>query len=278
MPLHSSHDPVAIALAEDLGSGDLTSEFFVERRPAHARLFCKETAVLAGVATAAEVFRRVDPAAKVQILRPDGSLLKPGESVLKVEATLPSLLSSERVALNFLQHLSGIATLTRQFVDAIAGTKARILDTRKTVPGLRHLEKAAVVAGGGVNHRMGLDDMVMVKDNHLASGTTLPQLQEAIHRFHRSHPSLQVVLEADTLDQVRSFLTLEGVSIVLLDNMSLDQLREAVQMNSGKLQLEASGGVSLETVAAIASTGVDRISVGALTHSARAIDFSMELA
>jgi nicotinate-nucleotide pyrophosphorylase (carboxylating) len=277
MPAFPAHDPVAIALAEDLGSGDLTSQYFVENRPARARLFCKENAVLAGLQTAAEVFRRVDAATHVVPVRADGSRLQPGDTVLELEGSLPSLLSSERVALNFLQHLSGIASLTRRFVDAVAGTRARILDTRKTVPGLRHLEKAAVVAGGGTNHRMGLDDMVMVKDNHLASGTTPDQLQAAIRRFHQQHPQIRVILEADRLDQVRDFLRMEGVSVILLDNMSLDQLREAVALAQGRVELEASGGVTLESVAQIAATGVDRISIGALTHSARAIDFSMEL-
>ncbi|MEI9897060.1 MAG: carboxylating nicotinate-nucleotide diphosphorylase [Chthoniobacter sp.] len=188
-----------------------------------------------------------------------------------------SLLTAERVALNFLQQLSGVATLTRRYVDAVAGTKARILDTRKTTPGLRALEKAAVVAGGGHNHRFGLFDMVLVKDNHLAAKTELRHLQEAIRQCRAENPGLRVEVEADTLDQVRRFLTLMGVDVILLDNMRPAELAEAVQIAGGRVQLEASGGVSLETVAAIAATGVDFISVGALTHSPRAIDFSLEL-
>ena len=273
----AAHDPIDIALAEDIGPGDLTAQFFVEPRPAAARLFAKEPAVAAGVEIAAEVFRRVAPTAKVEILRPSGSRVAPGDSVLRVEGPLPSLLTAERVALNFLQHLSGIATLTRRFVDAIAGTRARILDTRKTVPGLRTLEKAAVLAGGGTNHRMGLYDMVMVKDNHLAAGTSLTQLQAAISRLKEAHPAVRVEIEADTLPQVESFLTLSGVDVILLDNMSLAELRSAVALSAGRVPLEASGGVTLESVAAIAATGVDFISVGALTHSAKAVDFSMEL-
>jgi len=273
----TAHDPIALALAEDLGSGDLTAQFFVEQRPATARLFAKEPAVTAGVEIAAEVFSRVAPTAKVEILRPSGSRVVPGDSVLRVEGPLPSLLTAERVALNYLQHLSGIATLTRRFVDAIAGTRARILDTRKTVPGLRALEKAAVLAGGGSNHRMGLYDMVMVKDNHLAAGTSLSQLQAAILRLKEAHPAVRVEIEADTLPQVESFLTLSGVDVILLDNMSLEELRSAVALSAGRVPLEASGGVTLESVAAIAATGVDFISVGALTHSAKAVDFSMEL-
>ena len=273
----AAHDPVAIALAEDIGSGDLTARFFVEQRPGSARLFAKEAAVAAGVETAAEVFRRVDPTTRVEVLRASGSRLAPGDSVLRVEGPLPALLTAERVALNFLQHLSGIATLTQRFVDAVAGTGARILDTRKTIPGLRALEKAAVLAGGGCNHRMGLYDMVMVKDNHLAAGTSPSQLQAAIFRFKEAHPAVRVELEADTLTQVETFLSLSGVDVLLLDNMSLAELRSAVALTAGRIPLEASGGVTLETVGAIAATGVDFISAGALTHSARAVDFSMEL-
>jgi nicotinate-nucleotide pyrophosphorylase (carboxylating) len=270
-------DPIALALAEDIGLGDLTARFFVEQREGSARLFAKEPAVAAGVETAAEVFRRVAPTARVEVLRTSGSRLAPGDAVLQVEGPLPSLLTAERVALNFLQHLSGIATLTRRFVEAVAGTPARILDTRKTIPGLRSLEKAAVVAGGGYNHRMGLYDMVMVKDNHLAAGTTPAQLQAAILRFKEAHPAVRVEIEADTLTQVETFLALTGVDVILLDNMSLAELRSAVALSAGRIPLEASGGVTLETVGAIAATGVDFISVGALTHSAKAVDFSMEL-
>ena len=200
--------------------------------------------------------------------------------MLEIEGSLPSLLSAERVALNFLQHLSGIATLTARFVAAVSGTKARILDTRKTVPCLRLLEKAAVLSGGGTNHRMGLYDMAMVKDNHLAAGTTPQQLQAAIDRLRSERPGVRVELEADTLVQVAQFLELRGVDVILLDNMPPEAMRTAVDMTAKRsphVLLEASGGVSLETVAAIANTGVDFISVGALTHSARAIDFSMEL-
>ena len=274
------HDPIAIALAEDLGNGDVTAAFFVEKRLGKARLFTKENAIAAGVETAAEVFSRVDPNTKTSIMRPSGSRLETGDTVLEIEGSLPSLLSAERVALNFLQHLSGIATLTARFVAAVSGTKARILDTRKTVPGLRLLEKAAVLSGGGTNHRMGLYDMAMVKDNHLAAGTTPQQLQAAIDRLRSEHPGVRVELEADTLAQVAQFLELRGVDVILLDNMPPEAMRSAVNLTAERsphVLLEASGGVSLETVAAIADTGVDFISVGALTHSARAIDFSMGL-
>lgn len=276
-PVRTGHDPIAIALAEDIGPGDLTSRYFVGVERRTARLFAKEPAVAAGVETAAEVFRRVDPQMSISILRASGSTLAKGQTVIEVTGAVRSILTAERVALNFLQRLSGVATLTRRFVDAIGPHKARILDTRKTTPGLRALEKAAVLAGGGQNHRFGLFDMVMVKDNHLAAETDLERLQETIRRCRAENPSVRIELEADTLDQVRRFLTLMGVDVILLDNMTPAQMAEAVQAGAGRVQFEASGGVTLATVAGIAATGVDFISVGALTHSAPAIDFSLEL-
>lgn len=275
--LNSPHDPIAIALAEDIGTGDLTSRHFVGEEQRTARIFAKEAAVIAGAEVAADVFRRVDPTLAVTVVRGDGGRVENGETVLEIRGAARSILTAERVALNFLQRLSGVATLTRRFVDAIAPHRVQILDTRKTTPGLRALEKAAVRAGGGTNHRFGLFDMVMVKDNHLASGTTLPALQAAIQRFRAEHPSIRVELEADHPAQVRDFLGLKGVDVILLDNMSLAELRESVALSAGRMPLEASGGVTLETVHAIAATGVDFISIGALTHSAPAIDFSLEL-
>ena len=277
MSSSTMHDPIAIALAEDIGSGDLTSRYFVGTEERCARIFAKEPAVAAGGGTGAEVFRRVDPQLAVRVVREDGSPLAKGDTVLEIRGAVRSILTAERVALNFIQRLSGTATLTRRFVEAVAGTRARILDTRKTTPGLRALEKAAVVAGGGVNHRFGLYDMVMVKDNHLAAGTTPEQLEAAIRRFRAENPGVRVELEADTLEQVRRFLSFTGVDVILLDNMTCAQMREAVALGAGRVQFEASGGVSLATVADIAATGVDFISVGALTHSAPAIDFSLEL-
>jgi nicotinate-nucleotide pyrophosphorylase (carboxylating) len=187
-----------------------------------------------------------------------------------------SLVTAERTLLNYLQRLCGIATLTRRHVDAVAGTRAVILDTRKTTPGWRILEKYAVRCGGGSNHRMGLHDAVMVKDNHLACGLTGPSLQAAILRLKRDFPDAWVELEADTLEQVRGYLELEGVDRILLDNMPTDQLVEAVALTGGKVPLEASGGVTLESLPAIAATGVDFISVGALTHSATALDIGLD--
>jgi nicotinate-nucleotide pyrophosphorylase (carboxylating) len=271
-------DPIGVALAEDIGGGDVTVEFFIDpEQQASARIFAKEAAIVAGVSVAAEVFRRVDEGLAVCVERADGAAVSPGTTVLTVEGLAGSILTAERVALNFLQRLSGVATLTRQFVDAVAGTPARILDTRKTTPGLRALEKAAVRAGGGHNHRMGLYDMVMVKDNHLLASSETAALQAAIDRARVARKDLRIELEADSLAQAFVFLTLNGVDVILLDNMTPDAMRAAVEWGRGSgVQFEASGGVTLSTVAAIAATGVDCISVGALTHSARAIDYSLE--
>ncbi|HEY5893500.1 MAG TPA: carboxylating nicotinate-nucleotide diphosphorylase [Chthoniobacterales bacterium] len=272
------HDPIGFALAEDIGSGDLTAQFFIDPvATARARIFAKEPLVLAGVETAAEVFRRVDPSLQIEVVAKDGAKLITGDTALIIFGKTASIITAERVALNFIQRLSGVATLTRRFVDAVTGTKARILDTRKTTPGLRALEKAAVAAGGGTNHRFGLYDMVMVKDNHLLAGADLTHLQAAIDRLKTAHPNVRVELEADRLDQLRGFLTLHGVDVVLLDNMPLTEMTEAVALTKGRFLLEASGGVNLDTVQDIAKTGVDFISAGALTHSARAMDFSLEL-
>jgi len=271
-------DPIEIALAEDVGSGDVTCEHFVDRdQRGTARIVSREKAVAAGVETAGEVFTRVDPGLAVNIFRLSGSRVVPGDVVMEIHGSVRSILTAERVALNFLQRLSGVATLTRKFVDAAGGSGAKILDTRKTTPGLRALEKAAVVAGGGQNHRFGLYDMAMVKDNHLAAKDDLESLQDSIEKLQAGRPGVCIELEADTLDQVRGFLTLRGVDVILLDNMTPEQLREAVALGGGRVKFEASGGVTLDTVAEIAATGVNFISVGALTHSARAIDFSLEL-
>ena len=275
----SARETIRRALAEDLGPGDITSEAFIpDGHLSHARIIAKEDLVLAGTEVAAEVFRLVDPAVTVALHESDGANLAPSKVVLSAGGPTRSLLAAERTALNFLQQLSGIATLTRGFVDAVSGTKAVILDTRKTTPGLREFERAAVVAGGGINHRFGLFDQILAKDNHLAVTGDAAGLQAAIDRAKAKKPDVTVEIEADTLDQVRMLCGLRGVDIILLDNMTNEQLREAVQIRGDKkILLEASGGVNLPTVRAIAETGVDRVSVGALTHSARAVDLSMEI-
>jgi nicotinate-nucleotide pyrophosphorylase (carboxylating) len=276
-----SHDPIAIALQEDIGSGDLTSKYLIpENLRGSARIFSKQRAVAAGTETAAEVFHRVDPALTIHIITPDGETLNSGQTLLEVTGSIRSILTAERVALNFLQHLSAIATLTHRFVNSIADTRAVMLDTRKTTPGLRALEKAAVRAGGGQNHRFGLFDMVLVKDNHLAADPTAyaEAVRTQIAIFRKDHPDIKVEVEADTLDQVRTFLVIPGIDVILLDNMSIDEMKEAVRTRgSSRIKLEASGGVTLGTVRAIAQTGVDYISSGALTHSAGSIDCSLEL-
>jgi nicotinate-nucleotide pyrophosphorylase (carboxylating) len=269
-------DPVEIALAEDVGPGDLTSRIFIpEEHLTTARIFAKERCVLAGAQTALRTFKKLDRGLEVTLVQEDGARLKGGETVLRLKGATRSILSGERVALNFIQRLSGVATLTASFVEAVRGTGAEILDTRKTTPGLRALEKAAVVAGGGRNHRMGLYDGVMVKDNHLLAG---PDIRAAISVLRKSYPDILVELEADSIEQVRTFVLLDGVDVILLDNMSLQEMRACVSLRKAGLKFEASGGVSLQTVRQIAETGVDFVSVGQLTHSARAMDFSLELA
>ena len=272
------HDPIAIALAEDIGEGDITTNFFVpEKLRVTGRIIAREKAVVAGGEIAAEVFRRIDPAAEIEILCRDGQEIAAGETIMEVRAPARAILTAERVALNFLQRLCGIATLTRQFVEAAANPRVKIMDTRKTTPGLRELEKAAVVAGGGANHRFGLYDMVLVKDNHLTTSGGFTAFAEYVRKIRQEHPKILIELEADHLEQVRSFVEMEGIDVILLDNMTPPQLREAVALRQGAIKFEASGGITLKNVRRVAATGVDYISVGALTHSARAIDLSLEM-
>lgn len=270
---------IDLALAEDIGPGDVTSQYFIPAdRMARAFVAARREGVVSGVEIAARVFSKVDPALDVEILIPDGSRVGEGALLIRVEGTARSILTAERVALNFLQRLSGVATLTAQYVEIVKGTRAHILDTRKTTPGYRLLEKRAVTHGGGVNHRLGLYDRAMVKDNHLVAEGGATALQAAIDRLRVEKPGVQVELEADRLDQVREFLAMDGVDFILLDNMSPEELREAVALRGehAKPLLEASGGVTLETLRDIAETGVDFISVGALTHSAPALDVGLD--
>src|SRR5204863_2085331 len=272
------YNPIAAALKEDIGDGDITTEFFVpERLHATGRIIAREPAIVAGTAAAAEVFRKVDPATNVQIHQSDGASAVAGDIVIEVRGLARSILKAERVALNLLQRLCGIATLTRQFVDAIGSHPAKILDTRKTTPGLRALEKAAVLAGGGANHRSGLYEMVLVKDNHVGAGAGFSGFAETIHRLRQERPGIQIEVEADRLEQVRTLIDIDGIDVILLDNMKPSEMREAVALGRDKVKFEASGGVTLKKVRQIAATGVDFISVGAITHSARAMDMSLEL-
>jgi nicotinate-nucleotide pyrophosphorylase (carboxylating) len=270
-------DIIDLALAEDIGAGDITAKWFtLPDSHACADIVAREPACLAGTRVAEEIFHRVDPTLQVEVKLSDGTALKKGDVVIRVEGTAASILTAERTALNFIQRLSGVATMARRFVEAVRGTKAIILDTRKTTPGLRVLEKAAVVSGGARNHRIGLHDMFMVKDNHLAAGLNLENLQHMIATARIANPGIRVELEADTLQQAKGFFRLQGVDVILLDNMSLEDMREAVRLCPEKVQLEASGGVNLQTVHQIAETGVHFISIGSITHSAPAIDLALD--
>jgi nicotinate-nucleotide pyrophosphorylase (carboxylating) len=272
-------DPIDFALREDIGEGDITTKLMVpENARARARVEAREKAVIAGTLPAAEVFRRVDPQLKVSIALTDGTTVLGGETILEIIGPARSILTAERAALNFLQRLSGVATLTRAFVEAVGKNPAKIMDTRKTTPGLRALEKAAVVAGGGINHRFGLFDMILVKDNHLVAQPDLARIAAAIREAKLRNPSTQVEVEADSLERVRALIQIEEIDVILLDNMETSEMREAIALGRNrKVKFEASGGVNLRTVRRIAATGVDFISVGALTHSAPAVDLSLEL-
>jgi len=269
---------VKLALAEDVGAGDVTTLSTVpESASATAIMRAREPMVVSGLTLAAAAFKEVSARIHVELAAADGDRMAAGESLMMLGGSARGLLSAERVALNFVQRLSGVATLTRQFVDAVSGTQAKILDTRKTTPGWRILEKYAVACGGGQNHRFGLFDMVFIKDNHLAAlrGEQPNAVAAAIARARAAYPDLKVEVEADTLEQVDQALAV-GAELILLDNMNPVQLRLAVQRCKGRAQTEASGGVNLATVRAVADTGVDFISVGALTHSARAVDIGID--
>lgn len=270
---------VRTALAEDIGAGDITTEAAIPADAvAEAVIIAKNDCVVAGMPFVSAVFDSLNPHLAVVATARDGDLVSYGARVCHITGNARAILTGERTALNFIQQLSGIATITRAFVDAVSGTKAMILDTRKTTPTLRMIEKYAVTCGGGQNHRFGLFDAMMVKDNHRQILDRLGPnaLGDAVNRVRRAHPNAPVIIEADTLEQVEQSLA-AGARHILLDNMTNDELREAVALVNGRAKLEASGGVTLDTVAGIAATGVDYISVGALTHSAAAVDFSMEL-
>ena len=279
VPLRLTHDHIDEllhrALAEDIGAGDVTTQALV---PAHqlgvAGARAKQAGVLAGSAIAARVFTLLDGAVDATLLLADGELLTPGTTFLHVEGSLQAILTGERVALNILRHLSGIATLTRAFVQAVEGTNARIIDTRKTTPGLRLFEKYAVRVGGGHNHRMGLFDGVLIKDNHIAA---CGSVTAAVERARTSvHHLLKIQIEAESLEQVAEALE-AGADGILLDDMSPETMAAAVEMAQGRAFTEASGGITLESVRDAARTGVDLISVGMLTHSAAALDISLDI-
>jgi nicotinate-nucleotide pyrophosphorylase (carboxylating) len=272
LPVQQVRTIVSRALVEDLGMGDVTTSLTVpESKRARGTFYSKQPLVLAGLPVAEEIFRLLEPDYVWDPLIPDGTKGSARAPLARVEGKAATLLSGERVALNFLQRLSGIATLTRKFKDQLAGLKTELLDTRKTTPGLRILEKYAVRIGGGTNHRMGLDDGILIKNNHIAMAGGI---DAAVQRVQRERPAgMPIEVEVRTRQELEEAIA-AGTDIVLLDNMSLGEVAECVSLSHGRVLLEVSGGVSLENIRAYAETGVDRISIGALTHSAPAVDIN----
>ncbi len=278
MPLNFDPQLVRAALAEDIGSGDATTLATVPADAvATAVMVSREPLVVCGLPLAEAVFREVSADLNLESSTTDGRHVAKGQALLKIQGPARAILTGERVALNFVQRLSGVASLTARFVEAVAGTGAQILDTRKTTPGWRLLEKYAVQCGGGVNHRIGLYDCILIKDNHLAAlrGEPPNAIEAAVRRARAQFPRLTVEVEADTLEQAAQACQ-AGADVILLDNMSNQDLRAAVRLIAGRAKTEASGGVNLATVRAIAETGVNFISVGALTHSAPAVDIALD--
>jgi nicotinate-nucleotide pyrophosphorylase (carboxylating) len=265
---------VATALQEDVGSGDLTAQLIPADRTARATVITREDAVLCGTAWFDDVFRQIDSRVRVTWSARDADRVRADQQLCSLEGPARSLLTGERTALNFLQMLSATATVTRKYVDAVAGTKCRILDTRKTIPGLRVAQKYAVRCGGGTNHRIGLFDAILVKENHIAAAGSIAG---AVAEARRLNSKVLLEVEVENLTQLREALDAR-VDRVLLDNFSLDQMREAVKITNGRTELEASGNLSLETLRSVAETGVDFISVGGLTKHVRAVDLSMRFA
>jgi nicotinate-nucleotide pyrophosphorylase (carboxylating) len=263
---------VAAALAEDIGSGDLTAQLMPAGHPARGVVVSREEAVLCGAGWFDACFLRLDANARIRWHARDGARIHAGQMLCEIDADTRALLTAERTALNFLQLLSGTATVTRKYVDAVAGTRAKIVDTRKTLPGLRLAQKHAVRCGGGANHRLGLYDGILIKENHImAAGGVAPVLAQA---RKLAPEGVFIQIEVETLEQLREALA-AGAKMILLDNMDLAQMRKAVALTAGRAVLEASGGVDLSKVRAIAETGVDRISIGSLTKDVRAIDLSL---
>lgn len=268
---HDVPETVSRALTEDVGTGDVTAALLPEGATARARVISREQAVLCGQAWFDEVFRQLDSRVRVEWRVADGAAVAPGDTLCEIEGPVRALLTGERTALNFLQTLSGTATAARRFAEAVAHTRTRVLDTRKTLPGLRSAQKYATRCGGCTNHRMGLYDLVLVKENHiLAAGSIAAAVAEARRRF----PTLEVEVEVEDLEQLEQALA-AGADIVLLDNFDLPGLRAAVAQAAGRSRLEASGNIELANVAAVAETGVDYVSVGAITKHVRAVDLSM---
>lgn len=264
---------VVNALEEDIGSGDITTDaIFPSDATCEARIISKEEGVIAGISIAKRVFQKLDQNASYSQKVEDGNRIKPGQEILRIKATVRAVLTGERLALNLLQRMSGIATATSQYVDAVKGTQTKILDTRKTAPGLRILDKYAVLAGGGHNHRFGLFDAVLIKDNHINFAGSITKAVEIVCSKYQDKYKIEV--ETSTLDEVKEALVVEA-DIIMLDNMDVSMMKEAVKIINGRALTEASGGITLNTIAGIAETGVDYISVGALTHSSPSLDISL---
>ncbi len=269
-----AREDVRRALQEDVGAGDLTAALVPAQRRARARILAREEAVICGAPWAEAALRALDPGVQLAWQVAEGQRCAPGQVVLEIEGSARALLSAERTALNFLQLLSAVATKTRTYVDVVAGTRARIVDTRKTLPGLRLAQKYAVRVGGGTNHRIGLHDAVLIKENHIAAAGGVTAVLQAAQAVAAQAAFIEI--EVETLKQLAEALA-AGATMVLLDNMPLPMLREAVRINAGRAILEISGGVTLDGLRALAETGVDRISIGTLTKDVKAIDFSMRL-
>jgi len=272
------HSFIANALAEDVGDGDHTSLATIPAgTQGKAKLLVKDTGILAGVDLAIEVFKQVDPDLKVNILLHDGAEIKPKDIAFEVEGDTRSILTAERLVLNCMQRMSGVATKTHEIVEALKGTNTKVLDTRKTTPGMRYFEKWAVKIGGGVNHRFGLFDMILIKDNHVDySGGIKQAIQNTKDYLQKTGKKLAIEIEVRNLDELQQVLDLGGIDRILLDNFNFDNLRKAVSMINGKYETEASGGITIDNIRQYAECGVDYISMGALTHSVRSLDLSLK--
>ncbi len=272
------HQFISNALAEDVGDGDHTSLATIPgNTKGKAKLLVKDTGILAGVELAVEIFKQVDSTLKVNLFLHDGDTIKPKDVVLEVEGDAKSILTAERLVLNCMQRMSGIATKTHEIVEILKGTKAKVLDTRKTTPGLRYLEKWAVRIGGGVNHRFGLYDMILIKDNHVDYSGGIKQAIDNTHRYlQEKNKKLAIEIEVRNLAELEQVLQTGGIDRILLDNFNFDDLREAVRRIGGRFATEASGGITFDNIRQYAESGVDYISVGALTHSVKSLDLSLK--
>ena len=269
---------IALSFAEDIGDGDHTTLSCIpDTAMGKSRLIIKEEGIIAGVEMAREIFHRFDPEMKMEVYINDGAHVKPGDVALVVEGKVQSLLQTERLMLNVMQRMSGIATITHEYVKLLEGTKCRVLDTRKTTPGMRLMEKDAVRIGGGCNHRIGLFDMILLKDNHIDFAGGIPQAVSRAQEYCKAKgKNLKIEVEVRNFDELNQVLALEGVDRVMLDNFSVENTRKAVEIVGGRLEVESSGGITFDTIRSYAECGVDFVSVGALTHSVKSLDMSFK--